>query len=199
MSDKNLYAVVLAGGSASRFGSTKQVALIGDRPMVAYAVANAETLCGPRTLLVTGDAWGAVVNAAGLQQGFYVVNSRFTTGLSSSIAAGIRSVRGQADAVLLLLADQPLVTRAHLEKLMAAWQQSPRSIVASAYANTLGPPVIFPARFFDELMATSGDKGARSVLDAHRNAVIELIFEDAAIDVDTPADLAKIQPDTASG
>lgn len=199
MSENNLYAVVLAGGSASRFGSTKQVALVRDRPMVAHAVTNAEALCGPRTLLVTGNAWAAVVNAADLLQGFYVVNSRFTTGLSSSIAAGIRCVRGQADAVLLLLADQPLVTPAHLEKLMAAWQQSPNSIVASAYASTLGPPVIFPARFFEDLMATSGDKGARAVLDAHRDAVIELVFEDAAIDIDTPADLARIQPDTASG
>ena len=199
MSGYRLFSVVLAGGSGSRFGSTKQLAMIGDQPMVARAVAAAEAACGPRTLLVTGSDWAAVANAAKPQRGFIVVNQNYTAGLSSSIAAGVSAIRPLADAVLLLLADQPLVTVSHLQDLEQAWRESPGSIVASAYAKTCGPPVIFPARFFDALSSLSGDKGARAVIDAHQDAVIGIPFEGAAIDVDTPSDLERVQPDAASG
>lgn len=199
MSVKTLYAIVLAGGSGRRFGSTKQLAMVGDQPMVARAVLNAEDCTGPRTVLVAGNDWAAVVEAARPQQGFFVVNTDYASGMSGSIAAGVRSVRQQADGVLLLLADQPLVTPAHLQDLERAWLRSPDSIVASAYANTCGPPVIFPATRFDELMSLAGDRGARSILDAHRDDMIEIAFEDAAMDIDTPADLDRVQPDAASG
>jgi CTP:molybdopterin cytidylyltransferase MocA len=199
MSGERLFAVVLAGGSGSRFGSTKQLAVVGDQPMVARAVATAEAICGPRTVLVTGNEWAAVVDAARPKQGFFVVNEAHASGLSGSIAVGVRSVRRQADAVMLLLADQPLVTPVHLQQLEQTWRRDRESIVASAYANTCGPPVIFPAAYFDELMSLTGDKGARAVIDAHRDRLIEIAFEDAAIDVDTRADLENLQPDAASG
>jgi CTP:molybdopterin cytidylyltransferase MocA len=199
MSGKTLFAVVLAGGSGSRFGSTKQLAMIGDQPMVALAMAAAEASCGPCSVLVAGNDWPAVVAAAHPQQGFFVINEQHASGLAGSITAGVRSVRRQADAVLLLLADQPLVTLAHLQTLEESWRRSPGSIVTSAYANTCGPPVIFPARYFDELLSLEGDRGARAVIDAHRDKVVEIAFEDAAIDVDTPTDLEGVQPDAASG
>lgn len=167
--------------------------------MVARAVTTAEAVCGPRTVLVTGSEWAAVLDAARPERGFFVVNEAHASGLSGSIAAGVNSVRRQADAVMLLLADQPLVTPAHLEQLEEAWHRDRGSIVASAYANTCGPPVIFPARYFDELRSLHGDKGARAVIDAHRDRLVEIAFEDAAVDVDTRADLANVQPDAASG
>ena len=199
MSEKTLFAVVLAGGSGSRFGSPKQLARIGERPMVAIAMSTAEAVCGPRSLLVAGSEWAAVVDAAHTREGFFVVNTHHSSGLSASIAAGVRSIRQQADAVMLLLADQPLVSPDYLRNLESTWRSAPDSIVASKYAGTSGPPVIFPARFFEELLALDGDKGAKAVISAHQADVIEIGCENAAVDVDTPADLARIQPDTASG
>ncbi len=112
--------------------------------------------------------------------------------MSTSLTQGIRSLSDLADGVLLMLADQPLVSVEHLQSLVSAWNSSPHTICASAYADTQGPPVIFPSRFFDELMALQGDRGARAVIESNGDQAMTILFEDAAIDIDTPGDLNKL-------
>lgn len=192
MPEKRLFAIVLAAGASQRFGSVKQLQEINGIPLVRRAVRLGENLCGARTVLVAGHESSAVVDACAPLRGFFVHNSQYRKGLSTSIASGIRAVASTADAVLLLLADQPLVTPAHLDRLAAAWSEEPGSIVATAFAETLGPPAIFPRRYFEELCALKGDSGARALLST---AARRVEFENAAVDVDTPADLDALAAD----
>ena len=97
-----------------------------------------------------------------------------------------------ADAILLMLADLPLITTEHLENLVTAWAQAPTSIIASAFEDTLGPPIVFPKTDFDALLELSGDRGARPVIDANRDRVQAIACEEAAFDIDRPEDLAGI-------
>ena len=189
MSMTSLYAVVLAAGTGSRFGSTKQLATFAGKPLVARAVRTAEGICGPRTLLVAGNDWKEVAAACEPLEGFMILNPRFADGIASSLTQGIRSVYDIADGVLLLLADQPLITAEHLKTMVAAWQSSPDSICASAYADTTGPPVILPRRYFADLLQLRGDRGAKALIDKNRDHVITIRLEDAAIDIDRPEDL----------
>lgn len=191
MSMTSLYAVVLAAGTGSRFGSTKQLATFAGMPLVARAIRTAESICGPRTLLIAGSDWKKVAAACEPLAGFMILNPRFADGIASSLTQGIRSVRDIADGILLLLADQPLVTAEHLEALVAAWQFSPDSICASSYADTTGPPVILPRRFFGDLLQLRGDRGAKALIDKNRDHVITIRLEDAALDIDRPEDLDK--------
>jgi CTP:molybdopterin cytidylyltransferase MocA len=191
MTEDSLYAIVLAAGEASRFGSTKQLAKFAGQPLVARAIRTAETVCGPRSLLIVGNDWPGVTAACHPLQGFMAVNPDFRNGMASSIKMAVRSVSEVAKAVLLLLADQPLVTASHLEVLANAWRASPDSICASAYAETVGPPVIFPARCFPELMELKGDRGARRVIDRNRDNMIAIRLEEAAVDIDRPDDLSR--------
>ncbi len=192
MSGKSLFAIVLAAGTASRFGSTKQLALFAGQALVTHAVRTAESVCGPQSLLVTGSDWQNVADACKPLQGFMVLNPKYGSGIASSLVTGIRSVSAVADAALLMLADQPLVTIRQIEALVDTWKASPDSICASAYAETLGPPVIFPARFFRELMTLQGDRGAKAVIDSNRDSLVTVRAESAAIDIDCPGDLVKI-------
>jgi molybdenum cofactor cytidylyltransferase len=189
MSSLSLYAIVLAAGRSSRFGSTKQLALCEGEPLVTRAVRSAENLCGSQTLLVTGNDWRKVAAACEPMQGFIAHNPRYADGIASSIAHGVRGISPVADAVLLLLADQPRISVEHLRSLADAWASSPASICASEYAGTQGPPVIFPAAYFSELMALQGDRGAKAVLGSSGAKVITIPCEAAAIDIDTPEDL----------
>ncbi len=181
--------LILAAGRGRRFGSTKQLAKFDGEALVSRAVRAAERICGSRTLLVTGNDWKNVAAACEPLRGFMVHNPRFAEGMASSLAEGIRGVSGLADGVLLMLADQPLVSAEHLRSLADAWSSSPESICASSYANTKGPPVIFPARFFDNLAELQGDRGAKSIIDSNSADVMTIPFEDAAIDIDIPGDL----------
>lgn len=192
MGEERIFAIVLAAGESRRFGSMKQLALVDGQALVARAMRAAEQVCGQRTLLVAGNEWQQVASAAAPLAGFLIINKAFGQGLSSSIRQAIASIDALADAALLMLADQPLVDRTHLMHLVSRWRASPSCIVASAYAGTMGPPVIFPRRFFPQLAALEGDSGARPVLASNRDSVRAVQFEPAAVDIDTPEDLGEL-------
>ena len=187
-----IFAVVLAAGSASRYGALKQLAVHRGRPLVAQAVATAEAVSGPRSLLVAGHEWQAVVQACLPMRGYFVNFEDYRGGLGASIACAARSLGEAAAAMLLILADQPLVTVAHLEALVTRWRRTPENIVATGYAGVTGPPVIFPQRCFGRLAGLRGDKGARAVLEDPAERVSVVSFEPAAVDIDRPGDLERL-------
>ena len=108
--------------------------------------------------------------------------------MSSSIRLAVHHARGAR--ILLMLCDQPLIDAGHLRALVA----TKAGIVATAYAGTVGVPAVFAPRFADELLALRGDTGARDVIRAHRDDVIAMECEAAAIDIDTAADYEKLSP-----
>jgi molybdenum cofactor cytidylyltransferase len=192
MSSNAIFAIVLAAGASTRFGRTKQLERFEGVPLATSAVHKAESVCGAQTILVVGKDWREVAAACEPLSGFFVVNDEYQQGLASSIACGVRAVADSADAILLMMADLPLVTAEHLSKLAQTWINSPRSIVASAFEDTLGPPVVFPKSDFDALLELEGDHGARPVIDANRDRVLAISCEEAAFDIDRPEDLAGI-------
>ncbi|MDH4003964.1 MAG: NTP transferase domain-containing protein, partial [Gammaproteobacteria bacterium] len=88
--------------------------------------------------------------------------------------------------------DQPLITAHHLQALIDTWSGADDEIMATAFAGTTGPPVLFPRGAFEALGELSGDEGAKSVLRDPRFDVRTVPFEDAAVDIDTPTDLEKL-------
>ncbi len=188
-----IFAVILAAGESVRFGSTKQLLDFGGESLVGRAVHLAEQVCGDRSVLVVGSDWKKVLAACGPQRGFFVRNDNYESGMAGSIACGVRSVAPVADAVLLMMADQPLITAEHLNSLIQEWSRSADDIIVSEYAGVQGPPVIFPAHCFDKLMKLEGDQGARSLLSDPAQSVKGLAFDAAAIDIDTPKDLENLQ------
>jgi molybdenum cofactor cytidylyltransferase len=144
-------------------------------------------------VLVAGHDWQSVTAACKPLNGFVALNSRFAEGMSTSIATGVKAVSETAAGVLLLLADQPLISEEHLAALAEAWNSSRDSVCVTTYAGTEGPPVIFPARLFPELIALRGDRGAKPVLDANRQSIVAVPCEVAAVDIDTPEDLRRIR------
>ena len=192
MSQSAIFAVVLAAGSSTRFGRTKQLEKFEGVSLAAGAVRQAESVCGELTVLVTGKDWQKVADTCAPLAGYFVINTDYEQGLASSIACGVRAVAESADAILLMLADLPLVTTELLTDLVNAWTDSPQTIVASAFEDTLGPPIVFPKADFDALLQLTGDRGARPIIDANKKRVQAIACEEAAFDIDRPEDLAGI-------
>jgi CTP:molybdopterin cytidylyltransferase MocA len=122
-----------------------------------------------------------------------VVNGEWSTGLSSSLAAGLTALFKVApcDAVLVTLADQPRVDSVALKRLIAAFGGE-RRIVASAYDQTMGVPAVFGREHVDALRALTGDAGAGAWLRSRPGEVTCVPLDAAAIDIDTPSDAAPI-------
>lgn len=112
--------------------------------------------------------------------------------MGTSLALAVRSIRHVASAVIVLLADQPMVSAQHVAALIARWSGDEQEIVASVYANTTGVPALFASGSFEKLSELTGDQGARKLLDDPEFVVHHVEFEDAATDIDTVADLARL-------
>lgn len=115
-----------------------------------------------------------------------VIADDWEEGMAASLRAGVRAV-ADAEAVLLLLCDQPLVTTAHLQALVDAYE--PGGIVASDYGDALGPPCLFDCAYFPQLLSLSGDSGARKLL--QQLPCRSILFPEGRYDIDDPVALKR--------
>ena len=184
--------IILAAGGSSRMGGPKQLARLDGQSLVrrtarsvlASRCAGAFVVLGAYASEVAADLRGVPVTL--------VQSPHWQEGLAHSIRAGIAAVDDAGfDAALLALVDQPAVSAALLDRLIAALAGAPAGIVACEYAGTLGPPTLWARSHFGALRALSGDRGAKPLLLAHEAGVVRIPFPDGALDVDTPADLER--------
>ena len=187
-----IYTIILAAGSACRFGGDKQTAVFDGTTLIERACSVAAETSGSNTVLVAGHNWQVVRDACRPMSGSFMINEDHASGMGSSLALAVRGIRHCAAAVLVMLVDQPLVTAAHLRELIATWSGEQNEIVASRYGDTTGVPALFGAGCFDALAGLSGDAGARTLLQDPAFVVKSVRFEDAAADIDTPDDLSRL-------
>jgi molybdenum cofactor cytidylyltransferase len=162
-------AIILAAGFSTRLGTPKQ-----------EIVFEGETLLERAERLARAVADDVIVVTPQL-------NPDAAEGIASSLRVGVRLAGNSR--VLIMLCDQPLITIDHLRELIAI--DAP--IVATGYANIAGVPAVFAPEFASELLALRGDRGARVVIEAHRDVTRVVTFEDAAVDIDSEDDLRKLR------
>lgn len=193
---RGLRAIILAAGASRRYGSPKQLACYRGETLVARSVRVAHEAGAEGVCVVLGYRADPIRRA--LQQSWAtrvgtstIRNPRWRDGMGRSLACGVRALDGRACAVLVCLADQPLLKTGDLAALVLAWRSRPRSIVASRYAGKLGVPAILPRTHFRALNSLSGDRGAQELL-ASSHDVISVPMPRAAMDIDEPRDLSNL-------
>ncbi len=188
-----IHACVLAAGASSRYGATKLVQDLHDTPLVQHVLVAAQGACARRVWLVVGhDQENVVAASAGLCENI-VVNDEYRAGIGTSIARGVAACRDGADAILIALADQPLITAAHLNEIIVSWSGKDREIVSSCFDGITCPPILFPRTAFDALTGLTGDSGAKALLASGDFDVRSIDFPPAGFDVDTPDDLRRLR------
>jgi molybdenum cofactor cytidylyltransferase len=188
--------LILAAGSSTRLGRPKQLLDWGGRPLVRAAAATALSARLDPVLVVVGAARAEVESALADLPLRIVANPDYNAGQSTSLRAGIAALGADSDAVVVLLGDQPFVSAAIVERLVAEWRASAAPIVAPVYAGQRGNPVLFARAVFPELLAIQGDQGARAVLAADPARVRLVAFDDARplADIDTLEEYQRLRP-----
>lgn len=177
-------------------GHNKLLARLSDgRTMIEHTVDQALASAARPVLVVTGHD-GAEIRAAlaGKPVGF-VAAPDYEAGLAHSLRAGIKALPAETEAVLICLGDMPLVPPGVLDQLCAAYApKEGRDIVLPKFNGQRGNPVLWGRRFFDDLLALTGDSGARQILHRHMDSIVELpVHSDAVLrDFDTPGALATL-------
>ncbi len=199
-----LWAVVLAAGSGTRFGSNKLVATLRGRPLVLQTLEHLTSarrsglLAGVVTVIAAGDE--AVAHAIAQSGSVVVENPDPASGMGRSLQLGIGRldhppVEPMAEAAVIVLADQPVVRQEVLTALRDAWL-SGAGIARPVYRedpDTPGHPVLLDRTRWHLVDDVQGDRGLGPALASHTDWVTTVMVEGYNPDIDTPADLAVLE------
>ena len=182
--------VVMAAGSAVRFGSNKLTTLLDGQSLIRRALEAIPTEMVQQTVVVTQYP---EISALTKEHSFTdIFNGHPEKGISETVRLGLSRL-SDCDGVLFQVADQPLLRRETVAALIDFWRQHPDCITALSHNGQRGNPCLFPARFFPELMALEGDRGGSAVIRRHPEALL-LLEADARqlADADTPEQLEQL-------
>jgi CTP:molybdopterin cytidylyltransferase MocA len=188
-----LHVVVLAAGSASRFGSPKQLARIDGQPMLLRVLSRAAEVAGSSVSVVLGAHAAAIAPLVQRSSAAMIVNRAWSEGIGSSIRAAAERLPSGCDGALLLLADQINVSAIDMRHLADVWRRQTNCIVAAQYSGIIGVPAIFPRVDFRALGELRGDRGAQSIIRRNPERLVTVPVPNAALDIDKPEDLLLLQ------
>ncbi|MBB1438326.1 nucleotidyltransferase family protein [Shewanella sp. SG41-4] len=192
-----IVTVILAAGASSRFNGAKIVAKVqGELSLLEHCLQTLDhvtTAAGiPPAVVVLGAHQTDEILAITADHS-RLFNDDWHLGLSSSVKlAGRYAQSQQADALLIVLADQVALQSGDYLQLIQAYLRN-NLTTCSFYLQNVGVPAIFIAEDINILMSIDGDKGAKGILKQHdKNNSLNIIpMEQAQFDIDTPADLAR--------
>jgi molybdenum cofactor cytidylyltransferase len=192
--NERLACILLAAGASRRLGRPKQLVRHRGRPLllVAAEAARRALPLSPLVVVLGAEAprMRLVLERARLRTDA-IVNPQWSEGMAGSLRAGLAALGRTVRAALVLTVDQPLVDAAALARLVAAWRRRPGVPAAARYDGRPGVPAVLPRRYWRALKSLGGDEGARALL--RGGAGVTLVdMPEAALDVDTPADLRRL-------
>ncbi len=193
--------IILAAGRSVRMGQPKLLLELQGKSLVRHVVENALSSHLDEVLVVIGNDAERVRAEIQSYPVRTVENPLFAEGQSTSLKAGMREIRDDADAVIVLMADQPFVGPEIIDAIIDHYRDERCSIVAPEYDGQIGAPVLFDRSLFPELLTVSGDKGGRDIVRSHREQVHVVKFDSAlaAKDIDTWQEYQEIIAGKESG
>jgi molybdenum cofactor cytidylyltransferase len=165
-------ALVLAAGASTRLGQPKQLLPFGSTTLLGRVVSEALAASAlDEVVVVIGGAAAEVERHVDLGRARIVKNPEFTEGCAASYRTGIAALDARAEAVAVLLGDQPHVDRPVVDTVVGEWRRTRDRIILASYRGREGHPVVFARVLFEQLLALRGDKAAWKIVDAHRGWV----------------------------
>jgi molybdenum cofactor cytidylyltransferase len=181
-------AIVLAAGASSRMGRPKAAMRLGPQgPTFLDAILMSLDAAGVAAVRVV------VPPERERRDARDVVNPNPAAGMLSSVQCGLRALPAGLDAVFVWPVDHPLVLRATIVAMIAAWRAGGAPVVVPTHGGRRGHPVLFAARVLPELFTADDTRGAAAVVHAHADRLELAVSDDAVLhDVDTPEDYARL-------
>jgi molybdenum cofactor cytidylyltransferase len=195
MSMTSTAIIILAAGCSSRLGRAKQLLPYKGTTLIRNIVDAALGAAIVPVIVVTGSFANEVSADLKGKDVEIVYNQKWLEGMGSGIVAGMNrllEIKPEVDNVVVAVCDQPFVTSDFLINLLSLKNKSKKTVVASAYAETFGTPVLFNRMHFAALLGLKGKEGAKKLLELLREDMIGVPFPKGSLDIDTEADYIKL-------
>ncbi len=188
-------AIILAAGASTRMGECKQLLPIGGQPMVRRVTGAVCAADLAQVVMVLGAHAEAVGQAVAGLPVELVLNERWPEGMTSSLHAGLRALRPEIKAALVVLADQPGLTAELIRTLADRYHTTGAPVIAPFYQEQRGQPVLFDRALFPALLAAGDGQSRREIIARHWDQMARVQVEDPAIlcDIDTRQDYEKVR------
>jgi molybdenum cofactor cytidylyltransferase len=188
-------AVLLAAGTSSRMGTPKQLLRFGNETLLEHAIGILSRSKVDEIIVVLGHQAVSIQSQIRLENVKVVVNDRYGEGMGTSLRTGISSVSPDARAALVMLADQPFLLPATIDRLIEEYDKAAPQIVLPLCKGFRGNPVLLDRSVFPEIMGLAGDVGCRAIFGDHTENILKVPVEDIGVllDVDTKTDLERVE------
>lgn len=186
--------LILAAGNSSRLGEPKQLLKFNGKTLLRNVVEEAVKV-SESIIVVTGSGHTDIVEEIEDLEVKIVENINWNEGMGSSIKIGMIQLSNkfpEVQNVIVSVCDQPFIKASVFSDLIQIQKDSQKGIVASKYSDTLGTPVLFTKKYFEEISKLSGQEGAKKVIQKFKDDIAEMNFEKGAIDIDTQNDYQKL-------
>lgn len=187
-------AIVLAAGESTRMGFPKLLLPIKGKSLLQHVIVNALQSKVGEVIVVLGAEATKLRREIKQSQVKIIENASYKEGLSTSLKAGLQAVSPQAQAVLILLGDQPLISHDIIDALIDKYEESGSIMVAPVYKGKRGNPVLFDSSLIPELSRVTGDKGGREIIEKHPAQLATVDFESTitGTDIDSWEDYKEV-------
>ncbi|WP_158979069.1 NTP transferase domain-containing protein [Cellulophaga sp. L1A9] len=179
--------LLLAAGASTRMKDhIKQLLPFKNTTFLEHAVKNAKESNASEVFVVLGANYDTILATTNLEGVAVIKNDEWHLGLGSSIAKGviyINSLSQDYEAVLIGLADQPLMDADFYNHLMTSFEHTDYDLVATAYGTKKGVPAVIAKKYFEILMTFDQDYGAQKILNDKKTLGIE--GSTKSVDIDT--------------
>ena len=188
--------LILAAGSATRMGEPKQLLPFKGTTLLGHVILTSNKLkLGPPSVVLGAQAEEIKQRHAD-KQAEWLMNQSWEEGMGASLVFGLKTLlkkRPALSAVLILLADQPLISAEYLGEMLLAFQNEEVALVATQYREGPGVPVLIGKSLFPEILDLKGDQGARKILLKHAHQAKLLLNATGVVDIDYPEDYLKLR------
>ena len=184
--------VILAAGESTRMGQPKMLLPFSGSTIIETVVRTALASSADEVAVVLGAGADNVRGAVAHLPVSLALNTEYRLGMLSSIQCGVRSLRPDAGAAVIMLGDQPTIPVEVVDRVIDAWRSGGNSLVLPVMHGRRGHPLLVDLRLRDELLGLDHALGMRALVDAHESDLLEVEVDTPAVlkDVDTPEDYA---------
>lgn len=176
---------ILAAGASTRMGRPKQLLCVEGETLIRRAVRTALATGYPVMVIIGSGADAMKRELSGMPVSI-LENTEWREGIASSLRCAVRHLPEGVGAILVMTIDQPLVTVDLLTSIMEEYAATSAPLVACRYAGTLGIPALYSRALFPDLLALSGDAGAKRIIEKRHREAHLIDFPGGAVDIDTP-------------